>query len=1681
MSVSSMKKRITAMLLCVLMLCSTSAQAATVLPAGVTVIEEEAFLNDQQLTGLLVLPEGTQQVSADAFTGSGLYALEVPADTVSVSAQTLDCAYAYVHGSATQLDAALIASCRYVFAPAGSAAYVAAGDKAVALEQLVLHEGFYYVVRAGRAALLCARDATAVSGEVTIPEAVDGVYPEEICTDAFFGCGAVTKLNLPRYAAVAEGALANCPDAEVCYYGDERIFMITSIVPDAEGSLYAGSSVTWQVEADYGAEPYRYAYRAYLNGEPLGSRTSFSTAVSYTLTNLQPGEYTLEVSARDADLNVVTLSGGSVTVLPPEVSSLTASIDAPLTEEEVVWTAAITGALDGGMCRVSLYADGSESPLTSADGETLSYTFEKPGAYRVVAEYLAADGTVVDAAELSVTVAYRPVSILSVTPAAEVWYLYHPQTWTVALEGELAPYTLRYQLFCGDELIDSLCTDAPEYTYTPNAAGSYALTVDVVAADETVIATCTLPAQAAAHMPVTADCTVEPDHCYPETDVSFSYALTGLEAHYTATFCIMQGETVIAEESCTAAEALSFVHAFAADGVYQVSLTVRDGEEILCTCENSYTVDMVPLTVLSVSAAPETAYVYDTVTWTTEVTGGVAPYTYAYILCRDGEEIDFIAYGDSATYSYACDQEGDYELTVYVLDAQKTRKIVTAEPLTVTLRTLEIVSAQAAEPAVKLGEGFDLSVEAVGGRLPLSYRYVIGDADSGSTTGASWSGAPSAIGNYTATVTVTDADGTEVSTEITGLRVYETMLLSDLAADVEQIRACNDVTWTVQRTDGRVNCTYTWDILDDGVTEATVETAEPTLVYAPQGMGTYTVTVTAYDGCETRSLTGGAVDVLHRYNTELPYRYGVYAYAINGEYTGTDPYVVIPPVIDGYSINHVYRLSSDVITTLEIGEHISIIYSGSLSCPNLTSITLPKGWSTTDSTDDSMNTYGPFTGCKKLTTITVPEGETYLSRVAFAGTPALRTVNLPSTLTSIGALAFYNCGNLASISIPAGVTSIGSHAFAGTAITHVDLPAGWNAVPSTYGDWYDDFYGSSPFAESNVSSVTLDPAMTAIPNNAFDDATALTTITIHDNITSIGNYAFSNCTGLSMLTIPDSVISIGLNAFSGCNEHFYIRCNPGSYAEEYCIANGVSYVSEYEFTVTNGEVTINKYTGSMEVEQINVPAYIAGYPVTKIEGVNHVEVFPETIIIEPSITFPDTLRTVGSDVFYVCDLTTLDLGSGVTTLYTDFASVHLGVVNLTLPESLTNYVIVSQNFGISIDNLTLPASMTAEQFIALARFLYAYDSITVAGGEHMKVQDNLLMTTDGTTVLRCIGSGDFVIPDTATTIESYAVAGSFHELTIPDSVTTIRSNTFYSLEYVFIHCSATSAAETYAKSKGINTTNHFTYTLADGACTISAYKGPLKAITLPPRISGCPVTDIGNTFQGSAITSINMRDTSITELAACAFQSCRSLTNVTLPLRTLTIIGESAFRGCTALTIFFINNHLTDIGDYAFADCSALSAIDTSSMAGDWTPLQLKRLGSYAFQNCVSLTRFYMYDSITDLGTGVFSDSGLQTVTLSPNLKSIPAYTFYYTDLTKIVIPDSVTSIGNYAFDYTGLTKIWIPGSVTTITTYAFNNLPSDSVTFWLQSTVSSTIFNKLAALSCSYSVGRSSSLPSSF
>lgn len=68
-----------------LLLAALTALAEVTLPAEVTVIEAEAFLNDSSLTGTLVIPEGVTTIGPRAFEGTGLTGL-----TISSTVATID-------------------------------------------------------------------------------------------------------------------------------------------------------------------------------------------------------------------------------------------------------------------------------------------------------------------------------------------------------------------------------------------------------------------------------------------------------------------------------------------------------------------------------------------------------------------------------------------------------------------------------------------------------------------------------------------------------------------------------------------------------------------------------------------------------------------------------------------------------------------------------------------------------------------------------------------------------------------------------------------------------------------------------------------------------------------------------------------------------------------------------------------------------------------------------------------------------------------------------------------------------------------------------------------------------------------------------------------------------------------------------------------------------------------------------------------------------------------------------------------------------------------------------------------------------------------------------------------------------------------------------------------------------
>jgi hypothetical protein len=122
----------------------------------------------------------------------------------------------------------------------------------------------------------------------------------------------------------------------------------------------------------------------------------------------------------------------------------------------------------------------------------------------------------------------------------------------------------------------------------------------------------------------------------------------------------------------------------------------------------------------------------------------------------------------------------------------------------------------------------------------------------------------------------------------------------------------------------------------------------------------------------------------------------------------------------------------------------------------------------------------------------------------------------------------------------------------------------------------------------------------------------------------------------------------------------------------------------------------------------------------------------------------------------------------------------------------------------------------------------------------------------------------------------------------------------------------------------------------------------------------------------------------------------------------VTYIGSSAFFDCTNLISVSIPNSVTDVGSYAFGQSGLRSLTIPSSITS---------IGDTAFGNCGQLTSLIIPESVTNIGSAAFHGSG---------------------SLTSVTIPNSVTSIGSDAFSGSGLTTVNIPAGVMQIESGAF-------------------------------------------
>ncbi|MBR2030425.1 MAG: leucine-rich repeat protein, partial [Clostridia bacterium] len=542
-----------------------------------------------------------------------------------------------------------------------------------------------------------------------------------------------------------------------------------------------------------------------------------------------------------------------------------------------------------------------------------------------------------------------------------------------------------------------------------------------------------------------------------------------------------------------------------------------------------------------------------------------------------------------------------------------------------------------------------------------------------------------------------------------------------------------------------------------------------------------------------------------KWNEEADYEYTV----SNGEvtitkYLGSDPLVGIPAQIDGYDVVAIGAgafKDSQTLTSIHIPYTVTTIADEAFyGCGYLQFVSFGE--------NSKLTTIGnnAFYNCITLDRIIIPAGVTSIGMCAFYYCQEI-TIYCEASTEQSGWTSGWNWFASTYWYSANQPTTLGNYWYYDNGV-----PAIWDVVEYEY---TIDGNNATITKYNGLDGVVEIPyqidgyTVVAIGDYAFADC-ALTKVIIPANVTKIGDYAFRMCGNLkevvfvtgSMLQeigtyafaycnddfmqviIPAFVTSIDGQAFAG-NEGLTIYCEatsqpngwhdnwnfddtqplptywysanqPTSAGDYWYHDHGIpvkwdqAISSAYEYTINNNQVTITGYNGTES--NLVIPSYIESYPVVAIGA----SAF-ESNHTFTSVSFPDSITSIGNSAFYNTNLYSVSFG----------ANSQLEIIE-------------SFAFGFSayLTSVYLPASLKT-----LAT--QAFDACSQLQTVEFAPNSQLQTINDGT-FNACWALSNVILPDNLVTIGNDAMIGggvfgncsSLKSISIPDSVTSIGVSVF---------------------------------------------------------------------------------------------------------------------------------------------------------------------------------------------------------------------------------------------------------------------------------------------------------------
>lgn len=362
-----------------------------------------------------------------------------------------------------------------------------------------------------------------------------------------------------------------------------------------------------------------------------------------------------------------------------------------------------------------------------------------------------------------------------------------------------------------------------------------------------------------------------------------------------------------------------------------------------------------------------------------------------------------------------------------------------------------------------------------------------------------------------------------------------------------------------------------------------------------------------------------------------------------------------------------------------------------------------------------------------------------ISVMSKGGEPSaqLTSVYIPNSVISIGNASFSR-QQLSAITIPDSITNIGERAFSRNPLTEVYIPKSVTHIGN------QAFYDCTQLKRftvdgdndhfSSLEGVLFSKDQTTLIRFPYDKAGDYS---IPEGVKQIAESAFWGCVKLTQMHLPDSIKSIGNNAFANCSSLTDInfpngitRVEYGTFA--YCTAltdislpGDVTYVGNSAFRNCRGLVSIDM---SDNVEYIGDRGFI------NCEALNN-------------ITLSDRVTYIGS-----------------------YAFSNTGLVDITIPNSVTRIASNSFSYSEKLKGISIPNSVTS---IGSGAFAYCSGLTSI-------IIPNSVTSIERSAFSNCTAVSEIAISENVTAIDDYTFfrCESLDQITIPNSVTSIGYASF---------------------------------------------------------------------------------------------------------------------------------------------------------------------------------------------------------------------------------------------------------------------------------------------------------------